>query len=306
MAGRCCSPRTGARISVVSLLPVSAILAVLSVTSARSVNAAEEARTAAASCSDTGATHSRRTAVEVFNSGDFSHAMKVLQECLQQCEATLSADARAGLLSDLALLQSKQAEYDACLATLDRASSLPVSPKLAGALAFNRGLCGGSCTGAPSACEAGSKARRLRLAAQAQMDKLCSKRADMVEPVSVSGDRIDMESPYHTTETDPARVVAVTDLNGDGRRDLILYVGNMGPDVDNPDNPVHVALASCGKGRYLEVLETVSDILEPVKKRTNGWLDLSRGHYFNGDRYTYGPRGKVRDKPVTPPRSRRK
>jgi hypothetical protein len=134
------------------------------------------------------------------------------------------------------------------------------------------------------------------------MDRLCSKRADVVEPVSVSGDRIDMESRYYTTEANPAQVSVVTDLNGDGRSDLILYVGDVGPRLDMLEHPVHVALASCGKGRYLEVLEAGSDILRPLKRRTNGWLDLSGGYYFEGDGYTYGPRRKLRDKPVTPPR----
>ncbi len=209
--------------------------------------------------------------------GDLSGAAKVLSAFLRRCGAVAQPEARARLFSDLAVINARSGKDDECVRAADVGLAIVgvTNAKIRRSLAFNRGLCGASCGGTDAAgCTDGASRRNKAAAARRSVSGMCAAKDAHVVTLSFDG-----ETPVINGGEDfyggPERSTWSGDLNDDGLGDVILFLSELGPNVDREDNLMHAVFAGCGGDRYVEVAEIVSaGRLSATSRRKNGWLVL--------------------------------
>lgn len=152
-------------------------------------------------------------------------ALRLVAKCRSTCAKDITTDIAESLANDEALVHYHRGEDALCLKTL---AGLP-APDSPGT-AFNRALCGGTCSLNAAKCAAANEARRKALAGRAVQAKLraktlawCSSHPpdeDRGLPAwDLTGTTAWQDSP---TGERKGRIVWAGDVNGDGLGDLIF------------------------------------------------------------------------------------
>lgn len=208
----------------------------------------------------------------LYRAKKYSEAFDDLSKTKDHCWASLGAEDRGRVASDLALAAYRAGKPDVCLKVLAEApADLPADSKVAKGIAFNRELCAGKAT-TPAPVPA---------PATSQVTGLCAQKDRVVRIVRKKFED-PPEEPGHETfakldaegRESKLTLEARPDLNGDGTAELVF---------DNPEAVARDArflswFVDCGNGNFYELFTDYAADYEIGQTATGGWKAI---YYFN-------------------------